>query len=409
MILLWSRNFASGWIKWHLNPRTSTCGKFSKCLNVKHLVIVPVAPCGSLIAVISSSNMVLDTVLFCTYLCFFRLRRMSTPTVAQSTNKGAPAAVVHGTAKRDAILLILAFAAVYLIWGSTYLAIAVGIESFPTLLLPATRHLTAGLILYPVLRWKTGIRPTPGQWRTAIITGLLLLLVGNGGVCLAERTVPSGVAALLVALVSFWMVLLDWLRPAGLNPAPRVVASLVLGFGGLVLLVGPAHLGGSERVHPAGAGILVIGSFAWAWGSIYSKHHDLPSSPLLGVAMQSLAGGTALWMVGLLSGEGRQLHLAAISARSWIALAYLIVFGSGIGFTAYVYLLKKSSAARVGTYAFVNPVVALFLGWLGAGETITLRTALAAVVILTAVLLVISAPRKNPIEAAEVLPNPGEA
>jgi drug/metabolite transporter (DMT)-like permease len=334
---------------------------------------------------------------------------MSTPTLAQSTNKGAPAAVVHGTAKRAAVLLILAFAAVYIIWGSTYLAIAVGIESFPTLLLPATRHLIAGLILYPILRWKTGIRPTAGQWRTAIITGLLLLLVGNGGVCLAERTVPSGVAALLVALVSFWMVLLDWLRPGGLHPAPRVVASLILGFGGLVLLVGPAHLGGSERVNPTGAGILVIGSFAWAWGSIYSKHHDLPNSPLLGVAMQSLAGGSALWMVGLLSGEGRQLHLAAISARSWIALVYLIVFGSGIGFTAYVYLLKKSSAARVGTYAFVNPVVALFLGWLGAGETITLRTALAAVVILTAVLLVISAPHKNPIEAAEVLPNPGEA
>jgi drug/metabolite transporter (DMT)-like permease len=334
---------------------------------------------------------------------------MSTPTAAQSTNEGAPAAVIHGAAKRDALLLILAFAAVYVIWGSTYLAIAVGIESFPTLLLPATRHLIAGLILYPMLRWKTGIRPTPGQWRTAIITGLLLLLVGNGGVCLAERTVPSGVAALLAALVSFWMVLLDWLRPGGLHPAPRVVASLVLGFGGLVLLVGPAHLGGSERVNPTGAGILVIGSFAWAWGSIYSKHNDLPSSPLLGVAMQSLAGGTALWIVGLLAGEGRQLHLAAISARSWMALVYLIVFGSGIGFTAYVYLLKKSSAARVGTYAFVNPVVALFLGWLGAGETITLRTALAAVVILTAVLLVISAPHKNPIEAAEVLPNPGEA
>src|SRR5580692_12125471 len=282
--------------------------------------------------------MVLDTIPFCTYLVSLGLGRMSTPTVAQSTNKGAPAAVVHGTAKREAILLILAFAAVYVIWGSTYLAIAVGIESFPTLLLPAARHLVAGLVLYPILRWKTGIRPTAGQWRTAIITGLLLLLVGNGGVCLAERTVPSGVAALLVAMVSFWMVLLDWLRPGGLRPVPRVVASLILGFGGLVLLVGPAHLGGSERVNPTGAGIVVVGSFAWAWGSIYSKHHDLPSSPLLGVAMQSLAGGTALWMVGLLSGEGRQLHLAAISVRSWIALAYLIVFGSGIGFTAYVYL-----------------------------------------------------------------------
>ncbi len=311
--------------------------------------------------------------------------------------------------KRAAILLVLAFAAVYIIWGSTYLAIAIGIESFPPLLLPAARHLMAGLILYPVLRWKTGIRPTPTQWRTAIITGLLLLLVGNGGVCLSERTVPSGVAALLVAMVSFWMVLLDWIRPGGMRPLPRVVASLVLGFGGLVLLVGPAHLGGSERVNPIGAGILLVASFAWACGSIYSKHGDLPQSPLLGVAMQSIAGGAALWVVGLLAGEGRQLHLGAVSARSWIALAYLMVFGSGLGFTAYVYLLKKSSAARVGTYAFVNPVVALFLGWLGAGEAITLRTALAAAVILTAVLLVITAPHKTPLEAAEVLPTPGEA
>lgn len=319
------------------------------------------------------------------------------------------AALPHSPEKRDAILLVLAFAAVYIIWGSTYLGIAVGIESFPPLLLPAARHLLAGLILYPLLRWKTGIRPTPSQWRTAISTGLLLLLIGNGGVCLSERTVPSGVAALLVAMVSFWMVLLDWLRPGGHRPAPRVVASLILGFGGLVLLVGPAHLGGSERVDPVGVAILVIASFAWAWGSIYSKHNDLPSSPLLGVAMQSLAGGTALWIVGLLAGEGRQLHLGAVSARSWMALAYLIVFGSGIGFTAYVYILKKSSAARVGTYAFVNPVVALFLGWLGAGETITLRTALAAAVILTAVLLVITAPHKDPVEAAEVLPSPGEA
>jgi drug/metabolite transporter (DMT)-like permease len=334
---------------------------------------------------------------------------MSTPIIGPPSSKSALATVSHEAGRRDVVLLTGAFAAVYVIWGSTYLAIAVGIESFPTLLLPATRHLIAGLVLYPILRWKTGIRPTLAQWRTAIITGLLLLLVGNGGVCLSERTVPSGVAALLVALVSFWMVLLDWLRPGGLRPAPRVVASLVLGFGGLLLLVGPAHLGGSERVNPTGAAILVVGSFAWAWGSIYSKHHDLPSSPLLGVAMQSLAGGVALWVVGLLAGEGRQLHLGAVTARSWIALAYLLVFGTGIGFTAYVYILKKSTAARVGTYAFVNPVVALFLGWLGNGETITLRTTLAAAVILTAVLLVITAPHKNPVEAAEVLPNPGEA
>ncbi len=336
---------------------------------------------------------------------------MSTPILEPSTGeaKSLPGSHANARPKRDATLLVAAFAAVYVIWGSTYFAIAVGIESFPTLMLPAARHLIAGLVLYPLLRWKTGIRPTPVQWRTAIITGLLLLLLGNGGVCLAERTVPSGVAALLVALVSFWMVLVDWIRPGGLRPLPRVVASLVLGFGGLVLLVGPAHLGGSERVNPIGAGILFVASFAWAWGSIYSKHNDLPSSPMLGVAMQSLAGGAALWIVSLLAGEGRQLHLSAVTIRSWLALAYLLVFGTGIGFTAYVYILKKSTAARVGTYAFVNPVVALFLGWLGAGETITLRTALAAAVILTAVLLVITAPHKNPAEAAEALPNPGEA
>jgi drug/metabolite transporter (DMT)-like permease len=334
---------------------------------------------------------------------------MPTPALEQAANKTASAPLSQDAARRDAIVLIAAFAAVYVIWGSTYLAIAVGIESFPPLLLAASRHFTAGLLLYPLLRWKTGIRPTRAQWRTAIVTGLLLLLVGNGGVCLSERTLPTGVAALIVALVSFWMVLLDWLRPGGLRPAPRVVASLILGFGGLALLVGPAHLGGSERVNPAGAGILVIASFAWAWGSIYSKHHDLPSSPLLGVAMQSLAGGAALWIVGLLAGEGRQLHPGAVTGRSWMAITYLIVFGSGIGFTAYVYLLMKSTAARVGTYAFVNPVVALFLGWLGAGEIITLRTALAAAVILTAVLLVITAPHKTAVEAAEVLPNPGEA
>jgi drug/metabolite transporter (DMT)-like permease len=342
-------------------------------------------------------------------LSIFQADRMPTPTVDQAASKPASASLSHDPEKRDAILLIAAFAAVYVIWGSTYLAIAVGIESFPPLLLAASRHFTAGLVLYPLLRWKTGIRPTRTQWRTAAITGLLLLLVGNGGVCLSERTLPTGVAALIVALVSFWMVLLDWLRPGGLRPAPRVVGCLILGFGGLALLVGPAHLGGSERVNPTGAGILLIATFAWAWGSLYSKHNDLPSSPLLGVAMQSLVGGAALWVVGLVAGEGRQLHFAAVAARSWIALAYLMVFGTGIGFTAYVYLLKKSTAARVGTYAFVNPVVALFLGWLGAGETITLRTALAAAVILTAVLLVITAPHKTAVEAAEVLPNPGEA
>jgi drug/metabolite transporter (DMT)-like permease len=326
---------------------------------------------------------------------------MPSPAFDQSLVKPASATLPNTAANRNAALLIPAFAAVYLIWGSTYLAIAIGLESFPPLLLAAARHLIAGAILYPVLRWKTGIRPTAVQWRNAAVTGVLLLLIGNGGVCLSERTVPTGVAALLV--------LLDWLRPGGCKPVPRVIVSLVIGFGGLVLLVGPAHLGGSGRIDPSGAAILAVGSFAWACGSIYSKHSDLPSSPLLGVAMQSLVGGAALCIVGLCIGEGRAFHPAGITLRSLLAVAYLVVFGSGLGFTAYVYLLKSSSASRVATYAFVNPVVALLLGWAVGGEAITLRTALAAAITLTAVLFVITAPHKTAAEAEECLPTPGEA
>jgi drug/metabolite transporter (DMT)-like permease len=302
---------------------------------------------------------------------------------------------------RATMLVLAAFAAVYIVWGSTYLAIRIAIESFPPLLLAGCRHLLAGLILYPIVRWKTGVRPTAAHWRAAVVTGILLLCLGNGGVCWAEQKVPSGVTALLVATVSLWLVIVDWLRPGGTRPVPRVVAGLVMGFAGLVLLVGPAHLGGSKRVNLVGAVVLLLASFFWACGSLYSKHGGMPSSPLLGVAMQSLSGGVVLWITGLLAGEYHSLHLAAVSMRSWLALGYLVVFGSGIGFTAYIYILKKSTAAKVATYAFVNPVVALFLGWLIAGESITLRTALAAMVILTAVILVITAPHRTPIQTTQ--------
>jgi drug/metabolite transporter (DMT)-like permease len=335
---------------------------------------------------------------------------MSTPTTASGppSSKLVPkplAALPAGSST----LLLLAFAAVYIIWGSTYLAIRIGVESFPPLLLAGWRHVTFGLLLYPFLRWKTGVRPTLAQWRTAAITGCLLLFLGNGGVCIAEQTVPSGVTALLVATVSLWMVLVDWLRPGGTRPVPRVVVGLMMGFAGLALLVGPKNLGGSGRVNPAGVAILAGASLAWACGSVYSKHGDLPSSPLLGAAMQSLSGGVALWVAGFFSGEVSALHLAAISLRSWLALIYLILFGSLMGFTAYVYILKKSSPTRVGTYAFVNPVVALLLGWLLASEPITLRTALAATVILTSVILVITAPHREPAHAATAIPEGAEA
>lgn len=311
--------------------------------------------------------------------------------------------------KFGSTIVLLAFLAVYIVWGSTYLAMRYGIESFPPLLLAGTRHVVTGLIFYPILRWKTGIRPTLEQWTTASISGFLLLCVGNGGVCWAELTVPSGVTALLVAMVTLWMVLVDWLRPGGYRPSSRVFFGVFLGFAGMALLVGPSHVGSSGRVDPLGAAVLVLASFSWACGSIYSKHGPLPGSAMLTMAMQCLAGGIALWIGGFLTGEVSRFHIAAISARSWLAVAYLIVFGSGIGFTAYIYILKNSTAARVATYAFVNPVVALLLGWLIAGETLTLRTLLAAMVILGAVILVISAPHREPVAKAEPLPVPSEA
>src|SRR5260370_16180817 len=250
-----------------------------------------------------------------------------------------------------------------------------GLNCFPPLLLAGSRHLLTGLILYPILGWKGGVGPTAAQLRMCFITGFLLLCVGNGGVCLAERTVPSGVGAVLGVWCSLWMVLIDWLRPGGTRPGARVVAGLLLGFSVLALLVGPKNLGGSSRVDPVGVGLLVVASLAWAAGSVYSKHAGgLSGTPLMGAAMQCLAGGVSLWIAGIVSGEVGALHLSAVSSRSWAALGYLIVFGSMVGFTAYIYILKKSTATRVATYAFVNPVVALFLGWLLIGETINLRT-----------------------------------
>jgi drug/metabolite transporter (DMT)-like permease len=351
----------------------------------------------------TATNMVLDAgspqiILGCSGAMLARASTVLSEKHAPGCPHGRPSA---------ALRVITAFAIVYVIWGSTYLAIRIGLESFPPLLLAGTRHLTAGVLLYPLLRWKTGERPSRIEWRTALITGVLLMFCGNGGVCVAEKTVPSGIAALLVATVSLWMVLVDWLRPGGQRPLPRVLCGIVLGFAGLVLLVGPSKLGGGERVDLSGATILVFASFAWACGSIYSKHGVLPSSPLLGVAMQSLAGGVALVIAALLNGEFSRFHPSAVSGRAWLAMLYLILFGSVVGFTAYLYILKNSSAARVATYALVNPVVALFLGWLILAEPFTLRNVLAAAVILTAVLLVITRPRRPALQT--VLADLGKA
>ncbi|HEV3420251.1 MAG TPA: EamA family transporter [Candidatus Acidoferrum sp.] len=331
---------------------------------------------------------------------------MNSPS-SPSVSEISPAISRASAAPRSMVLV--AFAAVYILWGSTYFFIRIGVETIPPFVLAGIRHIAIGLVFYPLFRHVSKEKPTPAQWRTTIITGLLLLLCGNGALSWAETRVPSGIASLLVATVSLWMVILDWLRPGGVKPGPRVLIGFVLGFTGIALLVGPSHLGGSERIDPVGAITLILGSLAWAAGSIYSRHHPVPHSPLLGVAMQSLAGGAGLWIVAAATGELHQFHPAQVTLRSWLAVLYLFSFGSALGFSAYIYILKYSTASRVATYAFVNPVVALFLGWSLGGEALTLRTLIASGTILAAVLLVILAPHKPAARSEEVVPVPGEA
>jgi drug/metabolite transporter (DMT)-like permease len=289
----------------------------------------------------------------------------------------------------------LALGAIYLIWGSTYLAIRFAIDTLPPFVMAGTRFLIAGVLLYLFARSRGAGRPTRAQWRGAAIVGTLLLMGGNGAVTWAEQHVASGVTALLVAMVPLWMVLLDWLRPGGRRPAAGVWVGIALGFGGIALLVGPGHVvhGFSAAV---GVAALVVGTLAWATGSLLSRGLPRPDSPLLGVGMQMLVGGSVLMLAGLLSGEGSQVDLHQVSARSVLALAYLVVFGSIIAYSCYVWLLRVAPPAVVATYAYVNPVIAVFLGWLLADETVTLRTIIAAGIIVGAVGLInVSRPRED--------------
>ena len=284
--------------------------------------------------------------------------------------------------------LITAFAAVYLIWGSTYLGIRFAIETIPPHLMAAARFLVAGAILYVWARWRGAPTPNLRNWRASAVVGGFLLLGGNGAVVWAETRVPSGLTALLVAMVPIWMLVLETHpRLGGKRPRAAVVAGLVLGLAGLVLLVAPGKLAG--RVDPVGAGVLVLGCLSWAFGSLHSRVADLPKSGFLAAAMEMLCGGALLLLFGLATGQAGQLSLAAISTRSFVALAYLVFFGSLIGFTAYIWLLGATTPARVSTYAYVNPVVAVLLGWSFANEPMTLRTMVAAAVIVSAVVVII--------------------
>jgi drug/metabolite transporter (DMT)-like permease len=257
------------------------------------------------------------------------------------------------------------------------------------------RFLVAGALLYGWQRLRGDPAPARVEWRSAAIVGALLLIGGNGAVTWAEQRVPSGIAALLVGSAPLWMALMDGLRPGGQRPTGLAALGILVGFAGIALLVGPAGWGGGlgqetgpGGIDPAGAAALAFAAFSWAAGSLYSRGARLPASPLLGTGMEMLAGGAGLAVLGTLSGEWGRLDLAGISTRSLLGLAYLVVFGSLVGFVAYTWLLRNAPTTLVSTYAYVNPLVAIFVGnWL-AREPLTGRILLAAAIIVSSVALI---------------------
>ena len=298
----------------------------------------------------------------------------------------------HPTPSTAAVAVALLI--VYVVWGSTYLAIAYMIETMPPLLAAGARHAVAGLLMLGVLmaharlrRRGESERPTAEHWRSAAIIGVLLLLGGNGGVVLSELLIPSGVAAVLVATLPIWLAVFEAIltrqRPSGL-----VIGGLVAGIVGVAVLLVPVQ--GIEGLNPVGVILVVGAALSWAVGSLYARRAPLPRSGFLATGMEMLAGGIACLLAGVLVGEVGRTNVAAFSVESVLALAYLIVFGSIVAFTAYTWLLAHVPVSTVGTYAYVNPIVAVVLGAIFLSEPITPRTLIAAAIIIGAVVAMVS-------------------
>ncbi|NEA36143.1 EamA family transporter [Streptomyces sp. SID13031] len=307
----------------------------------------------------------------------------------------APAVPPEATLKpASGAMIWSALAVVYVVWGSTYLAIRIVVDAdIPPMLGMASRFLVAAVLLAAFLALKSGtgrLRVTGRELLGAGVVGLLLLALGNGAVAVAEKTVPSGLSSLLVAAVPLWLMLLR--VGSGERPRPLTWLGVLIGFTGAALL---ALSGGDTSAKPISVAILVGGTICWAIGSRFSPRLGLPKDPLVATLYEMLVGGSAMVLIGVLSGEPGRLHLGAIEPKGWIALAYLVVFGSLLAYTAYSYLLANAPISLIGTYAYVNPVVAVLLGWLVLSERITAKILIGGAVVVVGVALVVSAERRR--------------
>jgi drug/metabolite transporter (DMT)-like permease len=284
----------------------------------------------------------------------------------------------------------LALLAVYIVWGSTYLAIRFVVESIPPLFSGGLRFLISGLILYIWRRAQGDPAPTKVQWRAAAIIGLFLLLGGNGGLVWAEQYIPSGISSLFIATTPLWMVLIDSFRPGGKSPGWLTWFGVLLGLAGIVLLITPWQNGISDTSHlnPFGVAALLFAAFSWTIGSLYSRKAPLPASPLLYTGMEMLAGCAGLFVLSGLTGEWSRLDLSAIQPRSLWGLAYLVFFGSLIGFVSYTWLLRNAPTPLVSTYAYVNPLIAILLGVVFANESLNIWMVISAAIIIGSVVII---------------------
>lgn len=284
------------------------------------------------------------------------------------------------------LLIWTALSAVYVIWGSTYLAIRFTVETTPPFLSAGARFVASGIVLYLWRRCAGDPTPCKLEWRNATMIGILLLVGGNGAVVWAARYIPSSLAALLVATCPLWMLLFDFLRPGGEKPGARALTGILVGFLGALLLIGWSADGTSEKSF-IGAVVVVLGSIFWASGSIYGKTAKLPPSPLLITAMEMLTGGAALLLIAFVIGEVTTFQLAAVSSRSAWGWLYLTVIGP-IAFVSYAWLLRNAPIPLVSTYSYVNPLVAILLGYFLGKEIFALRVLLAAALVIGSVALV---------------------
>jgi drug/metabolite transporter (DMT)-like permease len=290
-------------------------------------------------------------------------------------------------------LVIIAFAALYLIWGSTYLGIRFAIETIPPFLMAGARFVLAGVIMYAIA-WSQGISKSSwANWRTSLVIGASLLLAGNGGVTISEQYIDSGLAALIVAIVPIYIVLMGWATGMAPRPAPIMWMGLAGGFLGVGILFGPGlHFHSVSGRNPAiGISILLVSTFIWSAGSLYSRVAKHASSPFLTAAQQMICGGILLLFAGIMTDELPQFRVSSISMLSLGSFIYLVLIGAVVGYTAYIWLLRHCEPAKVATYAYVNPIVAVLLGTLFAGETLTVRTLIAAGLIIGSVALLITA------------------